>query len=541
MIKPGDGNPFDVWNPETWKDSEPDTPPAPEVKVGPDTTIQVPSGPITSFNALVNHIRRRNRFFGEIGVNEVVALTHEIGEHCKATQSNLAYETGMDEVRRAVSEVMNIGKEAFNRRFQAYILDIEKEIESRKEQGLLLTGAGKVKPNTYNAKRILSQQPSYAKRFIYNEFNITIEDRATGKPLEHIEVSRITTFLQQLGNYDFTANVVYDAINELARDNSYHPLLEYLNSLHWDGTDRLSKAGANYWGTKQPIEDVFIHKFLISAVARVIEPGCKVDTFPVFEGPQGARKSTALRILAGDRYFIDHLPDLTNKDVYMQMAGMWIIEMAELDVLSRAETSKIKAFSSTQTDKFRPPYERAPRTVPRSSVLAGTVNKTEYLTDETGNRRVWPILVGTISTPALITDRDQIWAQAVQEYKAGQIWWLTPQEEALHAPIAKSKLETGVTDELLQQWLDGYRYIMGAGMVLDESLTPRGTVVSPRAGVARDKFTVTEAASGIGWESNRITRAQEMALGRSLKKFGYMSKAVWDSKTGKTVRRWSKD
>ena len=121
----------------------------------------------------------------------------------------------------------------------------------------------------------------------------------------------------------------------------------------------------------------------------------------ILEGPQGARKSTALKILAGEDWFTDELPDLGSKDAAMQMRGVWIIEIAELDAIGRAEVSRIKAFLTRTTDRYRPPYGRYIIEVPRQCVFAGSVNPDTYLRDETGNRRFWPVRCGTIDIDAL--------------------------------------------------------------------------------------------------------------------------------------------
>ena len=158
--------------------------------------------------------------------------------------------------------------------------------------------------------------------------------------------------------------------------------------------------------------------------ARVYEPGVKADCCLILEGPQGIKKSTALRTVAGP-YFTDEIGDLGSKDASMQVCGVWIIEIAELDSMSRAEASRVKSFMSRTIDRFRPPYGKRLIESPRQSVFAGTVNHGSYLRDETGGRRFWPIACTVIDIDALTRDRDQLWAEAVTRYKAGEPWYLT--------------------------------------------------------------------------------------------------------------------
>jgi predicted P-loop ATPase len=222
--------------------------------------------------------------------------------------------------------------------------------------------------------------------------------------------------------------VAAQAVEAVARDRAFHPVLEYLSNLHHDGTARLGSWLSTCLGVEQSrySEDIG-RRMLVAAVARIYDPGCKVDTVPIFEGPQGARKSTAVKTLF-EPWFSDELADLGSKDASMQTRGVWGIEVSELDAMSRTEVSKIKAFTTRTTDRFRPPYGSRVIESRRSCVFWGTTNAEGYLKDETGGRRFWPVKVGTINVDRLKELRDQLWAEAVILYNANVPWWITKRE-----------------------------------------------------------------------------------------------------------------
>ena len=164
---------------------------------------------------------------------------------------------------------------------------------------------------------------------------------------------------------------------------------------------------------------------MISAVARIMQPGAKADHMLILEGPQGREEvDRARRCWPATAGSPTSSPRSARKDAAQQMRGVWIIEIAELDAIGRAEVSRIKAFLSRTVDRYRPPYDRYVVDVPRQCVFAGSVNPDTYLRDETGNRRFWPVRCGRIDLDALRRDRDQLWAEAVVRYRDGAIWWI---------------------------------------------------------------------------------------------------------------------
>ena len=245
------------------------------------------------------------------------------------------------------------------------------------------------------------------------------------------------------------------AAQTAARDRPFHPLRAYLKGLRWDGVKRVDRWLTTYLGAAETEYSRAVgSRWLISAVARIFRPGAKADCCLILEGPQGIRKSTALRTVAGE-YFTDELADLGSKDAAMQTRGAWIIELSELDSLSHSEVSRIKAFMSRTTDRFRPPYGMRLVESPRQCVFAGTVNHSTYLRDETGGRRFWPVTCGCIAVETLARDRDQLWAEAKARFEAGSVWWLdTAELIQLASDQQVDRYEGDPWEEVIAPWIE---------------------------------------------------------------------------------------
>jgi predicted P-loop ATPase len=160
-----------------------------------------------------------------------------------------------------------------------------------------------------------------------------------------------------------------------------------------------------------------------------------------------------MRILCGDDTFGDSVPPLNTKDAMDYVRGKWIIELAELSSVSKAEVKHVKAYITRTEEKFRPAYARTEVTYQRRCVFVGTTNRTDYLRDETGNRRFWPIKVEAINHDLIRRDRDRLWAAAVALYRAGEAWWLTPDEAALADAEQNKRTTVDPFYEDVAQWL----------------------------------------------------------------------------------------
>lgn len=226
-----------------------------------------------------------------------------------------------------------------------------------------------------------------------------------------------------------STGTIGEGVELVSQRNKYHPVRDWLNSLKWDGFDR-----NQYWlhellgVADTPYASLVGKLWLRQAVNRIMHPGAKGDYVLILEGTQGLNKSTALRRL-GDAYYSDVTLNLNEKDSLIALAGVWILEIAELDAFNRAESTRIKQFITQTEDRFRPPYGKRMISMPRQTVFAATTNNYEYHKDPTGNRRFWSVLCTKINLDQITEWREQMFAQALAEVMAGEPCYPTRDQE----------------------------------------------------------------------------------------------------------------
>lgn len=225
---------------------------------------------------------------------------------------------------------------------------------------------------------------------------------------------KLKGWLIDVWGIEASLNLLTESLAWFSGQNHFHPVKDYLETLEWDGKERIATAFETYLGVQMPKGYVraVSKKFFLALIARIYQPGCKFDHLPVLEGKQGIGKSTFGRILVGDKWFMDGLPDLADKDAALNLTGIWLCEMSELSSLYRSQLEVAKAFITRQVDKVRPPYGARRVELPRQTVFLGTTNDRDYLVDETGNRRFWPILISGCDFDGLSRDREQLLAEA---------------------------------------------------------------------------------------------------------------------------------
>ena len=211
------------------------------------------------------------------------------------------------------------------------------------------------------------------------------------------------------------------------------------------------------------------------------------------EGQQGAGKSTALRHLAGEDFFGDALPHMGSKDASDYIRGKWIVELSELSNINKAEVEVVKAFISRSVEKFRPAYGRVEIEYRRQCVFAGTTNKSEYLRDETGNRRFWPIECGKIDLQGIIKERGDLWGAAALAFDSGENWWLSADGEV----YARAEQDQRLSEDV---WVAEVRNFCAD----------------------KKDVSIPQIAQILGVETNNINRAVQNRIGAAITAIGWV-------------------
>ncbi len=255
------------------------------------------------------------------------------------------------------------------------------------------------------------------------------------------------------------------------------------------------------------VSQAIIRAWFISAVARAMEPGCKVDHVLILVGPQNLGKSSFFVELAGE-WFSDSVIDIQNRDSYLLMRRIWILEWSELEAMQRARhQDAVKAFITSSVDVYRAPYARATEAVPRTSIIVGTTNSDAFLADTTGNRRYWPIRCGKlIDLPKLRAWRDQLWAEAMVAYNKEEKWWLAPN---LEAQLTGDQEEFQQEDPWTEPILRSAGECLEPGTLTTAYLLKQG-LDKPKGQWTRvDEMRVAAIMRRAGWEKTQVRQGEK--------------------------------
>lgn len=355
-----------------------------------------------------------------------------------------------------------------------------------------------------NVYLILAHRPEWRGVIAYDEFSLRVSKRKTppfyGGAIGEwgdVDDSRTAMWLSQEYGFTPSSPLVSEAVKTLAAANSFHPVREYLNSLTWDGEQRLDTWLPVFAGAEDREYTRLVGRWwMMGAVARVMQPGCKFDYCLVLEGEQGKKKSSTFSIIGGD-WFGDTDLDFANKDSMIALAGKLVYELAELGALARSDERRQKSFLSRRYDEFRPPYGRTYIKAPRQLVFGGSTNEWEWNKDPTGGRRFWPVeCKGDIDLEALIAARDQLFAEAFHLFKSGERYWpdADQQKKIFDPEQLRVEQPEGYVDAL-HDWVFEQTELFSLadailkGLKLDASKLTRDT--QTRVGVALRKLGCT--------------------------------------------------
>jgi len=357
---------------------------------------------------------------------------------------------------------------------------------------------GNFKNTKNNIYKILRRDRRWKNRIWLNSFTnaLKLDDR----DYRDTDDTRISLWIDRSYDIRYSEQSVGQIVKLIGEENARNPLLEWLESMSWDGTQRIKDwivHATNCEDTE--LNRKMGEKWLIQAIARAYSPGCKADCVLILAGRQGAGKSTLLRTLATDAFFSDTPLDIGSANSYSQIQRAWIYEVAELDSVRRSANSATKAFLSAQEDNYRPAYGRHAVTVKRHVVFAGTTNESQFINDMTGSRRYWPVKVDEIDIDWVKENRDQLWAEAIIAFNAGENWYLDQKLDQVRDDASMVYRQEDPWMDPIVTWCMLQHGGISTQMIMEDCLgIEKGRMNR------RDEMRVSDILREIGYEKNRV-------------------------------------
>ena len=362
---------------------------------------------------------------------------------------------------------------------------------------------GKYESTAKNVKLILDNDPRLAGAIAMDDFahRITVL-----RDLPWREMARSAVWLDSddssLRNYMEetygirSKSVIEDALAEVTMRHAFNPLRDYLTGLVWDGIPRIDTLFIDYLGAEDTAFNRAIsRKTLVAAVGRALDPGIKFDTVLTLIGKQGLGKTSLVRKLAHG-WHSESLVTVQGKDAMEHIQGFWLIELGELAAIRKADFELVKQFISKQEDSFRAAYGRRTERYPRQCIFIATTNIADFIRDQTGGRRWWPMRVDRerqrLNHFVDLTEDEvsQVWAEAVDAYRGGEPLHLTGAMEAEARRLQEEHTDESPLAGLIRDYVErllpdnwakldlGERrdYIHGDGLDMPEGTVPRDRV-----------------------------------------------------------------
>lgn len=320
---------------------------------------------------------------------------------------------------------------------------------------LVLSNTGNPICNEDNVARIFENDPKLSGNLWFDDFynSVFLDDKKGGHEIKDIDIFKLTLRLQRsYGLRRIGDSTVRRALVIMADRIHKNEPLDWMESLTWDGKARLDRFFIDYMGAKDtPYVGAASKNFWISIVARIYQPGCIMRTMPILKSKQLQGKSTAFAIIGG-KWYAEVQENIQSNNFLQSLHGKMILEFADMSGMDRADINRIKQVISCRMDRFRAPYDRTPADHPRQCVLVSTTNEGNFLRDDTGGTRFWPVETGTINHDAIVKDRAQLFAEAVVRFKQGEDWYKMPIDET--EAVQEAYRQTDEWERIIEKHLD---------------------------------------------------------------------------------------
>lgn len=329
--------------------------------------------------------------------------------------------------------------------------------------------SGNIAKTINNFYIILENDERFKDKILYNEMSNQIEvfgKDGNKRSIQDVDTDRMQKIIEK--DYKIYDSKKFEsALRDIADNNSYNPIKEYLESLKWDGVKRIDTAFADYFNA-EPTEynAMCMRLILFGAIERIYNPGAQFDYMFIIKGAQGLGKSTFFKKLCGNpKYYQEDLSDISGDKSFDRTRGKWMVEMSELTAMKKTELEKLKTYITTRTETYRLPYAKFSKDYPRRFILIGTTNEKRFLFDSTGERR-FPIVEVTFDMDRKKLKKDlfkkeesenikQILAEAFYEYRNGKKFLEIPYKfkkemELLQSRSKEEDYRVGIIENYLE-------------------------------------------------------------------------------------------
>ncbi|OPX89039.1 MAG: hypothetical protein A4E53_01647 [Pelotomaculum sp. PtaB.Bin104] len=376
--------------------------------------------------------------------------------------------------------------------------------------GVETTSNGAPVCNLDNCLRVLEYWPEFKGKIWYDEFYgryfTTIPGNRPPHPIQEIDRLKMSVWLQRhLGLKRICDDVVRKAMLLYADQDIRQEPRDWIASLEWDKTPRIWKFFHSYVGAEDNDYTRAVSvNFWVSLMARVFDPGCKVDNMVILEGAQGKKKSTLFEEIGG-KWHSENNERISHKDFLQVLRGKIIVEFADLSTWSNADVKQLKQLLTCRIDTYRKSYGEDAQDWPRQSIFVGTTNEYTYLRDETGARRFWPIKIGkSIHINKLREDREQLFAEAKVLFDKATSWWEVP---ASAEREQENRRQFDEWEQIISRWLIGRQdatveEIAHGALAVTKDRLDRGTIIRIRQAMIANR-----------WQAGEIIRDGVLARG----------------------------